>query len=229
MPNWELTTFSQLSVMSDMDIIKKLGSIRLHFNPCSPIEISSARRFFHSLLRVNSRLLRDPIFIPLVEHYIIFCNYCLELANAEPLRDIECSVSGGPIIMYGLSRAMGAFCLPEAECALRLNLYKNRDNIQLYQLYKEIDTDKVFPCEAYLLAERVKRDPSLAPVCARLLFDMYYGRFRQSVAKLYCVGSLAEALYRHAAERRRESGTPINEEFNFSDRDTVSPVSLILG
>ena len=69
----------------------------------------------------------------------------------------------------------------------------------------------------------------MAPVCARLLFDMYYGRFRQSVAKLYCVGALATALDRHAVERRRESGSPINEEFNISDRDTVSPVSLILG
>ena len=124
---------------------------------------------------------------------------------------------------------MGPFGLPEAECALRLNLFRNRDNISLYQIYKEIDTDAVYPCEAYLLAERVKRDQSLAHVCARLLFDMYYGRFRQSVAKLYCVGALATALHRHAVERRRESGSPINEEFNISDRDTVSPVSLILG
>lgn len=208
MPHLELTTFSQLAVLSDMEITQKLGSVRLHFNPCSPIEISSARRFFHSLLRVNSRLLRDPIFIPLVENYLIFCNFCLELANAEPLRDIECSVSGGPLIMYSLSRPMGSFSLPEAESALRLNLFSNRDNISLYQIYKDINSDAVYPCETYLLAERVKRDQALAPICARLLFDMYYGRFRQSVAKLYCVGSLATALHRHAMERRWRVGLP---------------------
>ena len=38
--------------------------------------------------------MRDPNFITLVENYIVFCNFCLELAGAEPLRDIECSVSG---------------------------------------------------------------------------------------------------------------------------------------
>ena len=82
----------------------------------------------------------------------------MELANAEPLRDIEFSVSGGPLLMYGLSRPMGPFGLPEAECCLRLNLFKNRDNISIYQIYREIDTDAVYPCEAYLIAERCKRD-----------------------------------------------------------------------
>ena len=55
--------------------------------------------------------------------------------------------------MYGLSRPMGPFGLPEAECALRFNLFKNRDNIPIYQIYKEIDTDAVYPREAYLIAD----------------------------------------------------------------------------
>ena len=109
---WELTTFSQLSCLSDMEIIQKIRSCRIHLNPASSLEVSAARRFFHALLRVNSRLLKDPDFITLVENYLIFRNFCRELAGAEPLRDIECAVSGGPLLMYGLSRPMGPFGLP---------------------------------------------------------------------------------------------------------------------
>ena len=226
---WELTTFSQLSCLSDMEIIQKIRSCIIHFNPASSLEVSAARRFFNGLIRVNSRLLRDPDFISLVENYLIFCNFCRKLAGAETLRDIECAVSGGPLLMYGLSRPMGPFGLLEAECCLRLNLFTNKDNISILQIYRGIDTDSVYPVEAYLIAERCKRDASLAPVCARILFDLYYGRFKQHVAKVYFVGALATALHRHAVEGRQESGFPINSELNISERDTASPVSLILG
>ena len=226
---WQLTTFSQLACLSDMEIIQKIRTSRIHFNPASSLEVSSARRFFHGLLRVNSRLLRDPKFITLVENYLIFCNFCRELAEAEPLRDIEMAVSSGPLLMYGLSRPMGPFGLFEAKSCLRLNLFRNKDNISIFQVYREIDTDSVYPVEAYLIAERCKRDASLAPVCARILFDLYYGSFKNHVAKVYCLGALATALHRHAVERRQESGSPINSEFDISERDTASPVSLILG
>ena len=130
--------------------------------------------------------------------------------------------------MYALSRPMGPFGLPEAECCLRLNLFKNKDNISIFQIYRGIDTDSVYPVEAFLIAERCKRDASLAPVCAKILYDLYYGSFKHHVAKVYCTGTLATALHRHALERHQENGSPVNSDFDISERDTPSSVSLIL-
>ena len=46
---------------------------------------------------------------------------------------------------------------------------------------------------------------------------------------MYCTGSLATALHRHALERHQENGSPVNSDFDISERDTPSPVSLNLG
>ena len=155
-----------------MEIIRELRTCQIHFNPTAALEVAAARRFFHGLLRLNSRLLREPDFIALIEHYLMFLQFCKELRGAEPLRDIECSVSGGLILMYSLNRPMSHFSLPEAECALCLNLFKNKDNISLYQIHNGIDTASVYPVEAYLITERTKKNTSLAPLYARIIYDM---------------------------------------------------------
>ena len=124
--------------------------------------------------------------------------------------------------MYALSRPMGPFGLPEAECCLRLNLFKNKDNISIFQIYRGIDTDSVYPVEAFLIAERCKRDASLAPVCAKILYDLYYGSFKHHVAKVYCTGTLATALHHHALERHQENGPPLIAILKFQ-KGTLRP------
>ena len=104
---------------------------------------------------------------------------------------------------------MGSFDLDEAQVALRLNMFRNRDNIALFQIYVNIDVQVVVPSECFLLVERTRRDASLASLTGKLIYHCFYSEHKNH-------------------ERHEEDGSPINLNFDFSERDSPSPVSLIL-